>query len=135
MSWSRGIIAALGLMLAMVSVRAADEPAVRPPSPFDELMEAPGTGDARRPELGNRLAILSGGYDALLLRVHLIRAAQKSVSIQTFIWANDECGRLLIYELIEAARRGVKVRILADHMFSEQSVKATAFLATVHPSR
>jgi hypothetical protein len=36
----------------------------------------------------------------------LIRQAQRSVSIQTFIWTNDECGRLLIYELIEAARRG-----------------------------
>ena len=83
---------------------------------------------------GNQLAILSGGYDALLLRVHLIRQARTSIVVQTFIWSNDECGRLLIYELIEAARRGVKVRIIADHPFSEQNLDTVAFLATVHPN-
>ena len=83
---------------------------------------------------GNRLAVISGGYDALLLRVHLIRHARASIAIQTFIWTNDECGRLLMYELIEAARRGVKVRIIADHMVSAQDPKTMAFLATVHPN-
>ncbi len=82
----------------------------------------------------NRVALLEGGYDALLLRVHLIRHAQKSIEVQTFIWGNDECGRLLIYELIEAAKRGVKVRILADHLFSDQDPGTVAFLATVHPN-
>jgi hypothetical protein len=83
---------------------------------------------------GNQLATISGGYDALLLRVHLIRHAQTSIAIQTFIWTNDECGRLLIYELIEAAKRGVKVRILADHLVSEQDPATVAFLATAHPN-
>ncbi|MDO8542253.1 MAG: phospholipase D family protein [Opitutaceae bacterium] len=82
----------------------------------------------------NRVAIVSGGYDALLLRVHLIRQAKASIAIQTFIWTNDECGRLMICELIEAARRGVKVRIIADHMFSDQDPDTVAFLATVHPN-
>ncbi len=83
---------------------------------------------------GSQLAILSGGYDALLLRVHLIRQAKTSIVVQTFIWTNDETGRLLIYELIEAARRGVKVRIIADHPFSDQNLDTVAFLATVHPN-
>lgn len=82
----------------------------------------------------NRLAILGGGYDALLLRVHLIREAKRSILVQTFIWTNDECGRLLMYELIEAARRGVKVRVIADHMVSEQNPATAAFLAVVHPN-
>ena len=82
----------------------------------------------------NRVAIVSGGYEALALRVHLIRAAQVSVDVQTFIWANDECGRLVMWELIEAARRGVKVRIIADHLFSDQDPETAAFLATVHPN-
>ena len=82
----------------------------------------------------NRVALIEGGYDALLLRIHLIRQAQKSIEVQTFIWGNDECGRLLMYELIEAAKRGVKVRILADHLFSDQDPDAVAFLATVHPN-
>lgn len=82
----------------------------------------------------NRVAILSGGYDALLLRVHLIRQARVSITVQTFIWTNDEVGRLMMYELIEAARRGVKVRIIADHLGSDQDPAITAFLATVHPN-
>lgn len=99
-------------------------------SPFARAMvenDAPG-GSA------NRLALLSGGYDALLLRIHLIRQAKISIEIQTFIWTNDEVGRLMMYELIEAARRGVKVRIIADHLVSEQDPATIAFLATVHPN-
>jgi len=91
-----------------------------------ELRETPD------PSKGNRLALISNGYEALLLRVHLIRQAKTSITIQTFIWTNDECGRLLIYELIEAAKRGVKVRIVADHLFSDQSPDIVAFLASVH---
>ncbi|WP_438483281.1 phospholipase D family protein [Oleiharenicola lentus] len=82
----------------------------------------------------NHLAIIGNGYDALLLRVHLIREAKRSIVVQTFIWTNDESGRLLMYELIEAAKRGVKVRIIADHMVSEQNPETAAFLATVHPN-
>lgn len=92
---------------------------------------APGSHD---PTEGNRLATIGNGYDALLLRVHLIRQARASIAIQTFIWTNDECGRLLICELIEAARRGVKVRIIADHLVSEQDPATMAFLATAHPN-
>ncbi len=99
-----------------------------------EIASAQLARDLGDPAIGNRLALIGNGYDALLLRVHLIRQARVSVSIQTFIWTNDECGRLLIYELIEAARRGVRVRIIADHMISEQDPATMAFLATVHPN-
>ncbi len=86
------------------------------------------------PALGNRLALIEVGYDALLLRVHLIRQARRSIDLQTFIWTNDEAGRLLIYELIQAARRGVRVRIIADHFVSDKDPATVAFLATVHPN-
>lgn len=109
------------VLLAVVPLRAAT-PFVG--TPFGPAVAA---GD-------NRVALLEGGYDALLLRVHLIRHAQKSIEVQTFIWSNDECGRLLMYELIEAAKRGVKVRIIADHLFSDQEPDTVAFLATVHPN-
>lgn len=104
-------------------------------SPIGEAIAAAAQeGDPRDPTRGNRLAMIGVGYDALLLRVHLIRQARSSIGIQTFIWTNDECGRLLIYELIEAARRGVKVRILADHFVSEKDPATMAFLATAHPN-
>jgi putative cardiolipin synthase len=104
-------------------------------SPFGAAVTATfAETDRRDPAGGNQLLMLSGGYDALLVRVHLIRQARKSIDIQTFIWTNDECGRLLMYELIEAARRGVKVRIIADHLASDQDTNTVAFLATAHPN-
>jgi len=82
----------------------------------------------------NRVLMLDIGYEALLVRIHLIRAAQKSLLIQTLIWSNDEVGRLMMYELIQAAKRGVKVRVLIDHIASEKNLEIAAFLATVEPN-
>ena len=39
-----------------------------------------------------------------------------------------------MYEMIQAAKRGVKVRILVDHFVSEKHPEVAAFLATVHPN-
>ncbi|MBI3885448.1 MAG: phospholipase D family protein [Opitutae bacterium] len=124
------------LLLSLVALGAAQAAkAARPfeDSPFGTVIAATGTQKSDAPD-ANRLALLSGGYDALLVRVHLIRHARTSVVIQTFIWTNDEVGRLMMYELVEAARRGVKVRIIADHLVSEHDPATIAFLATVHPN-
>ena len=82
----------------------------------------------------NHVAIVNDGYDALMLRVHLIRHAQRSIDIQTLILQNDECGRLIMYELIQAAKRGVHVRLLTDHFMSARDRDWVAFLATAHPN-
>ena len=95
---------------------------------------ADSAGRAEAVPAESRVLRLESGYDALLLRVHLIRSARRSVDIQTFIWSNDECGRLMMWELLEAARRGVKVRIVADQMFSETDPATIAFVATAHPN-
>lgn len=83
---------------------------------------------------GNFVHILDHADDALLVRVHLIRQATRSICLQTFIWKNDESGRFIMYELIEAAKRGVQVRIIADHFVSDRDPEIVAFLATVHPN-
>lgn len=82
----------------------------------------------------NRVAMLDIGAEALTARVHLIRAARRSLEVQTIIWVNDEVGRLLMYEYIAAARRGVRVRLLIDHFASEKHPEVAAFLAQVHPN-
>ncbi|MCI5222208.1 MAG: phospholipase D family protein [Candidatus Electrothrix sp. AR4] len=86
------------------------------------------------PHEKNKVALLDIGEEALMLRIHLIRAARHSIDMQTIIWINDETGRLLMYEMIQAAKRGVKVRILVDHFVSEKHPEVAAFLATVHPN-
>lgn len=92
------------------------------PSP---LFDAARTG-------GNRVALLEKGPDALAARVHLARAAQRSIDIQTFIFADDDAGRLLVAELVEAARRGVRVRVLSDQLNSLDNIRVLADLARVH---
>ncbi len=105
-------------------------------SPFGAVLENIANNSAKKDKSSknNRILILDNGYNALLARIHLIRNASRTINIQTFIWTNDECGRLLMYELIEAAKRGVKVRIIADHFVSNKDPKIIAFLATVHPN-
>jgi len=76
--------------------------------------------------------LLEQGEESLLLRVHLIRAARRSIDIQTFIWADDDSGRLLIDELLAAARRGVRVRIIADQLFSLEDTELLSRLARIH---
>mgnify|MGYP003768577993 CR=1 FL=1 len=75
---------------------------------------------------------LERGEEALLLRIHLIRAAQHSIDLQTFIFAKDDAGLLVLDELVAAARRGVRVRVIADQMFSLGDPDLLARLATAH---
>jgi phosphatidylserine/phosphatidylglycerophosphate/cardiolipin synthase-like enzyme len=76
--------------------------------------------------------ILEQGEESLLLRIHLIRAARRSIDLQTFIWVNDDAGRLMLDELLAAARRGVRVRVLADQLFSLEDTELLARLALAH---
>ncbi|MCK5214797.1 MAG: phospholipase D family protein, partial [Candidatus Omnitrophica bacterium] len=80
------------------------------------------------------LHVLDIGDDALLARIHLIRQAQKAIYIQSYIWSNDESGRLMVYELVEAAKRGVKVNIILDYLPNNLSTDLIAFFTTVSPN-
>lgn len=62
----------------------------------------------------HHLQLLETGDDALLARLHLFRAARQSIDIQTYIWRQDGVTRVLWDELMDAADRGVNVRILVD---------------------
>jgi len=87
------------------------------PSPF--LAQADNAIAASKPGAPrNTVTLLNIGQNALAARINLIRAAQKSIDIQTYIWAKDDAGMLVLDELVKAARRGVKVRILADQLGS-----------------
>ncbi|MGP1664693.1 MAG: phospholipase D-like domain-containing protein, partial [Rhodanobacter sp.] len=68
------------------------------------------------------VTLLNDSEPAIVARINLIRAAQHSVDVQTFIWGEDDTGQLMLNELVQAARRGVRVRILADQLFSFSDV-------------
>ena len=55
---------------------------------------------------------------ALDARLELIRRAQASLDLQTYQLGNDKTGRLILRELRDAARRGVRVRLLLDDFYT-----------------
>jgi cardiolipin synthase C len=80
----------------------------------------------------HQLLLLEAGQDALLAQIHLIRAAQRSIDVQSFIFAEDDAGYFVLEELLAAARRGVRVRVLVDQLFSVDDVRLLARLAHAH---
>ena len=80
----------------------------------------------------HRALILDYGQDALLARLSLIRSAQHSVDLQTYIFDEDDAGHLFLDELLAAARRGVKVRVLVDQLSALREVETLAALAGAH---
>ncbi len=80
----------------------------------------------------HHIGLLETGADALALRLHLIRAARQTIEAQYFIFSGDDSGRLVMQELVTAARRGVKVRLLFDQLFSVSDLNALTSLVVAH---
>jgi len=57
---------------------------------------------------------LQDPLEAFAGRVALIRNAQRTIDIQSYLWRNDTTGNLMLNELLNAADRGVRVRLLID---------------------
>ncbi|GAB2628161.1 phospholipase D family protein [Novilysobacter erysipheiresistens] len=76
--------------------------------------------------------ILDHGTNALLARINLIRSATTAIDLQTYIFDEDDAGRLVLDELLAAARRGVKVRLLMDQLAALRHVDTLAALAGAH---
>ncbi|QDH71919.1 phospholipase D family protein [Lysobacter alkalisoli] len=88
---------------------------------------------ASTPEAPRHYAlILDHGPEALLARVNLIRSATTTIDLQTFIFDEDDAGRLVLDELLAAARRGVRVRLLIDQLSAFRRVDTLAALVSVH---
>ncbi len=59
---------------------------------------------------------LLDGESAFLARLRLVAAAQKSIDAQYYIWHRDLTGGVLVGQLLAAADRGVRVRLLLDDL-------------------
>ncbi len=57
---------------------------------------------------------LDDAFLSIASRLHIINKAKHSIDLQYYIWENDSIGQLLLSELLKAADRGVKVRLLID---------------------
>lgn len=82
-------------------------------------------GKAIRPRLQQHPALsgvhlLGDGLDAFAARAVLARMAERSIDVQYYMFHQDTVGRLLIRELLAAADRGVRVRMLIDDIYGEE---------------
>jgi len=60
--------------------------------------------------------LLGNGLDAFVARAVLAHVAERSIDVQYYLYHDDLVGRLLTWQLLQAADRGVRVRLLVDDM-------------------
>lgn len=116
----------LGLGLVLSGCSTLPKPIIQQPSYASDI-------DTSQTKLAQMIAPLRDqnpnltGYHVLLdpleaiaARLTLIGKAQKTLDLQYYIWDNDKIGALALYGIIEAADRGVKVRLLIDDNNAKQ---------------
>ncbi|MGH6946584.1 MAG: phospholipase D family protein [Kiloniellales bacterium] len=114
--------------------RAQGEPSTFLPvadneTPLDSLV-APLVSE--RPDQSG-LMLLEGNLDAFAIRALSARRAGRSLDLQYYIWKGDLTGRLLANEIVKAADRGVRVRVLLDDINAQGHDKAHLTL-DAHPN-
>lgn len=62
--------------------------------------------------------LLDDGHEAFIARLSLIDLAERTLDLQYYIMRDDETTRALLYALIQAANRGVRVRLLLDDIYA-----------------
>jgi putative cardiolipin synthase len=76
-----------------------------------------GTGaplDHAIPDGPDAAALVTDPAEALALRMDSAEGAARGIDVMTYIWSEDRSGRALAAALIQAAGRGVRVRLLLD---------------------
>jgi phosphatidylserine/phosphatidylglycerophosphate/cardiolipin synthase-like enzyme len=124
---------AAGIALAARStvVECTQADACALPSPlYDLAAQARAESTAVSPR--HYAVMLDKGSDALLARLNLIRSARARIDLQTYIFDKDDSARLVLDELLAAARRGVKVRVLIDQLSAIADLEILAALSGSH---
>jgi cardiolipin synthase C len=82
-------------------------------------------------ESGYRL--IQSNADALALQLRAAQMASSSLDLIYYMWLNDRSGRLLASELLRAADRGVRVRVLVDDAYVRK-LDADLAALDLHPN-
>ena len=112
----------LGIAIVALAGCATLEP--RPPIPAEQALPAGNATaldrlvgaaeDAHPGQSGFRL--LREGPEAFAIRERTAHVVERSLDVQTYIWNWDGTGGFLMLRILEAADRGVRVRLLIDEM-------------------
>jgi hypothetical protein len=85
-----------------------------PPLPTPLGSEAAAQAGAHPGLSGVRL--FARGVDGLVMRTQMVRAAQRTLDVQYYIFVEDYTGKVLLDAVVDAAQRGVRVRVLVDDL-------------------
>lgn len=121
------ILAAVAAWAAITGcvTKPPEEGLIRPPPSY---AKAPAT-QGPLAEISQRIAArhgaqasgfiaLDGSWEAMEWRLALIDSAVSSVDIQTYLWYGDNSGRLILERAVQAANRGVQVRLIVDDLLT-----------------
>ncbi len=73
-----------------------------------------------------RVLCIEDNQDALLWRLRVIESAQDRLELATYKYRDDESGRDVASALLQAARRGVQVRIVVDGVSGFSNVQSSS---------
>jgi putative cardiolipin synthase len=62
----------------------------------------------------HKIELINDGLASLQRRIELIESAKQSIELEFFIYELDTAARIVTAKLIDAAKRGVKVKLLVD---------------------
>ena len=119
----RSVVAALCLV---ATAAACTTPRLDVPRPFSEAWPHPEETTLGR-EFGKKLAghpgqsgvyPLASGMEAFTLRASLAESAERTLDLQYYIVQQDTTTQLLLYRVLRAAHRGVRVRLLIDDLYA-----------------
>ncbi|HET7204807.1 MAG TPA: phospholipase D-like domain-containing protein, partial [Steroidobacteraceae bacterium] len=82
---------------------------------------------------GSSVRLVENNAVAYAYRAATAAAAERTLDVQYYIWHEDLTGRLLGAELLRAAERGVRVRILIDDLDARDKHENLA-VADLHPN-
>jgi putative cardiolipin synthase len=117
----------IGIVFLSLIVAACASKKVEPyprPAPQSALPAAPGGPFAEiettlRGQHGAEASgfeLIDRNEDGLRWRLALIDSARQSIDVQYYLWYGDAAGRILVKRLLDAADRGVRVRMLVDDL-------------------
>jgi len=84
------------------------------PHPEETLLGSHFAGSARQHPGESAFRVINVGADGFRARAQVIDAAQRTLDLQYYIFRGDETGRMLTEHVLQAASRGVRIRVLID---------------------
>ncbi|MEP7209146.1 MAG: phospholipase D family protein, partial [Casimicrobiaceae bacterium] len=131
----------IALVAALVAGCATIPPGVDYPRERSVALRAPeatplGTAFADAVKAHDGLSgfrLLPAGSDGFIMRAEMAASATRTIDVQYFIFHADTTGKLLLDELLSAADRGVRLRVLLDDLnLKGEDAKLTVIAA--HPN-